>query len=69
MSPVCVYEVQDRYCLLVPAASYLVRSERSQYDATMQGTVVLVASSVFNTIFVLAGVSAAVDMWYDCRSR
>jgi hypothetical protein len=35
----------------------------------MQGTVVLVASSVFNTIFVLAGVSAAVDMWYDCRSR
>ena len=69
MSAVCVYALHDRYCLLVPAARYLVRSERCQYAANMQGTVVVVALSVFNAIFVLAGVSTAVEMWYDCRSR
>jgi hypothetical protein len=32
-----------------------------------QGTVVLVASSVFNAIFVLAGISAALNIWCDSR--
>ena len=52
---------------VIKFAYHFVHGKRLSFQLRLmsQGTVVLVASSVFNAIFVLAGIATALDMWCD----